>query len=191
MIQFYPKELFKQIEIEDGLQLNYAISNYGRLISYKDKFENGRIVKGSLIDGYRIFRYKLNIEGKLKNKHFFYYKLVAHYFLDKKEEQTNVLHLDRDRANDVHYNLKWVTKAEMLKFHSESPMVIEAKKKLVLSRVNSKVQKLTSTQVMRLKKMLLDPNRKTRMRIIAKQFGISEMQLYRIKSGENWGHIQV
>ena len=29
------------------------------------------------------------------------------------------------------------------------------------------------------------------MRIIAKQFGISEMQLYRIKSGENWGHVKI
>jgi hypothetical protein len=37
----------------------------------------------------------------------------------------------------------------------------------------------------------MDPNRKTRLKLIAKQFGISEMQLYRIKSGENWGHIKV
>jgi hypothetical protein len=26
---------------------------------------------------------------------------------------------------------------------------------------------------------------------IAEQFDISEMQLYRIKSGENWGHVKV
>ena len=29
------------------------------------------------------------------------------------------------------------------------------------------------------------------MRLIAKQFGISEMQLYRIKSGENWSHVKM
>jgi hypothetical protein len=27
------------------------------------------------------------------------------------------------------------------------------------------------------------------MKMIAKQFGVSEMQLYRIKSGENWGWV--
>ena len=49
--------------------------------------------------------------------------------------------------------------------------------------------KLDSTQVMRIKRMIFDPQRKTRMRIIAKQFGISEMQLYRIKTGENWASV--
>jgi hypothetical protein len=28
------------------------------------------------------------------------------------------------------------------------------------------------------------------MKQIAEHFGISEMQLYRIKSGENWGHVK-
>ena len=51
--------------------------------------------------------------------------------------------------------------------------------------------KLNATQVMRIKKMIADPERKTRMKMIAKQFNISEMQLYRIKSGENWGHIVI
>jgi hypothetical protein len=29
------------------------------------------------------------------------------------------------------------------------------------------------------------------LKMLAKQFGISEMQLYRIKSGENWGHVKI
>jgi hypothetical protein len=44
---------------------------------------------------------------------------------------------------------------------------------------------------MRLKRKIFDPKRKSRLKIIAKQFGISEMQLYRIKSGENWGHVKI
>jgi len=51
--------------------------------------------------------------------------------------------------------------------------------------------KLNSTQVMFLKKKLLDPNRKIRLKILAKQFGVTEMTLQRIKTGENWGHIKV
>jgi len=49
--------------------------------------------------------------------------------------------------------------------------------------------KLTETKVKLIKRKIFDPNRRTRMKMIAKQFGISEMQLYRIKSGENWGSV--
>jgi len=51
--------------------------------------------------------------------------------------------------------------------------------------------KLTEGRVRIIKKKMLDPNRRTRVRLIAKQFGVSEMQLYRIKWGENWGHIKI
>jgi len=37
-----------------------------------------------------------------------------------------------------------------------------------------------------LKKILGDPNRKTRMRIISKQFGVSLSALYSIKRGDSW-----
>jgi len=49
--------------------------------------------------------------------------------------------------------------------------------------------KLNEGRVKIIKRKIFDPNRKTRMKIIAKEFGISTMQLYRIKSGENWGHV--
>jgi DNA-binding Xre family transcriptional regulator len=51
--------------------------------------------------------------------------------------------------------------------------------------------KLTSTQVIHIKKRLQDPKRKTRIKMLAKQFGVSEMQINRIRTGENWGHIKV
>jgi predicted DNA binding protein len=79
----------------------------------------------------------------------------------------------------------------MLAHAKASPFVIEAKKKLIEHKIKSDGNKLTVTEVMRLKKKLLDPNRKTRLKIIAKKFGVSEMTLHRIKTGENWGHIQV
>lgn len=51
--------------------------------------------------------------------------------------------------------------------------------------------KLTIGKATIIKKKLLDPNRKTRLRIIASQFGVTTTQLYRIKSEENWGEIKV
>ena len=135
-LQFYPTEVFKEISLgedDDKLQLFYAISNYGRLISYRDKIENGRLVKGSKQDGYRIWRYRI-FDGKNKvlYRHRFLYKLVAEYFLPKtSDEQVYVLHLDRKRSNDHVDNLKWATKAEMLAHSRKSPYVIAARKTLI------------------------------------------------------------
>jgi len=42
-----------------------------------------------------------------------------------------------------------------------------------------------------IKKLLANPKQTTRLKMIAKQFGVSEMQIRRIKSGENWGYIKV
>ena len=196
MLRFYPKEIFKEIALEDKLQLRYAISNYGRFVSFTDKIENGRFVKGTKQDGYRIWRYTTRDENnKLRYKYCFFYRLVAEYFIPKTStEQVYVLHLNRNRANDYVENLQWATKAEMLEHNKKSPFVIEARQKR-LAEFRAKRQhqgsKLTSTQVMLIKKILFDPNRKTRLKIIAKRFGVTEMTLYRIKTGENWGHIKV
>jgi hypothetical protein len=201
-LQFYSDEVFKKISLgedDDRLQLRYAISNYGRLVSFScwNELEYGRIVKGSKQDGYRIWNFAVRDDkNKLKYRHRFFYRLVAEYFLPKtSDEQVYVLHLDRKRDNDRIENLKWATKAEQLEHSKKSPYVKAALKKQVYLLKKYREQgitgKLTSTQVMRLKKKLLDPDRKTRLKMLARQFGVTEMQLYRIKSGENWGHIKV
>ncbi len=192
MIIPYPKEEFKEIEMPESLTLRYAISNFGRLISFTEKFEDGRALKGSLTDGYRVLRYYTNVGGKRKFHYHFFYKLVAQYFLEKtSEEQVHILHLDRDRNNDVVTNLKWATKQEFLDHCRKSPFVIEAKKKLVESIIKSDGAKLTTTKVMFIKKWLQDPEQKTRLKIIAKQFGVTTEHLRMIKNGERWGHIKV
>jgi hypothetical protein len=202
--QFLKNEVFKEISLgkdDDKLQLRYAISNFGRLASFSrwEDLESRRIVNGSTQDGYRIWRYTIrNNKGKIKYKHRFFYRLVAEYFIPKtSDEQVYVLHLDRKRANDRVENLKWATKAEQLEHSKKSPYVKSALKKqaqlLREYREQNKINgvKLTATQVMRLKKKLLDPNRKTRLKILAKQYGVSTMTLQRIKTGENWGHIEI
>ncbi|MBX2926188.1 MAG: hypothetical protein KF852_00005 [Saprospiraceae bacterium] len=192
MLRIFPSEEFKEIELDGKLQYQYAISNFGRLISFTDKFEDGRILKGGTIEGYRIFRYKIRQDNKFAYKHKFFYKLVAEYFLQKSSDnQTYVLHLDHNLKNDFVNNLKWATREEMLQHQKTSPKVQKARKKLIEYNRTRDGHKLTSTQVMLIKKQLANPKRKTRMKMIAKQFGISEMQLYRIKTGENWGHIKV
>jgi hypothetical protein len=189
-------EVFKEIFLEDKLQLRYAISNYGRLVSFTEKIEDGRFVKGGMQCGYRIWRYKTrDSNNKVRHKHCFFYKLVAQYFIPKtSDDQAYVLHLNYNIRDDHVKNLQWATRPEMLAHGKKSPFVIEARKKQ-LAELRAKRQhqgnKLTSTQVMLLKKRLLDPNRKTRLKILAKQFGVTTMTLQRIKTGENWGHIKI
>jgi len=199
--RFYPDEIFKEISLgndDDKLQLRYAISNYGRLVSFKlwKDLEYGRIVKGSKLDGYRMWNYRICLDNKkVIYRHRFLYKLVAEYFLpEPTAEQKYILHLNYVRSNDHVDNLKWATYEEMIAHRYHSPNVIKARKKQLAQIAENrkhKGNKLTSAQVMYLKKRLLDPNRKTRLKILAKQCGVTEMQLYRIKTGENWGHIKV
>lgn len=192
MIKFFALEKFKEFHLNPPRNLRYAISNYGRLISFKDKIEEGTLLKGGLNDGYRVFSYRIKENGKVKNKSLFLYKLVADAFLEKtSEDQVSILHLDRNRANDYIGNLKWATKEERLAFVKQSPFVIEARKKLIAFKIKSDGQKLTSTNVILIKKMLADPKRRNNIRSIAKRFGVSEMQIYRIKNGVNWGHINI
>lgn len=192
-VKFYPNEEFREVVLNEALKLKYAISNKGRLISFTTDMQLGRLLSGGLQDGYKIIRYSINNGEKRFYKYNFFYKLVAEVFLPKlSEEHTFVLHLDYVRDNDDVKNLKWATREEMLAHSNKSPHVQAARAKFVSEKLGSKaVAKVTSTQVMRIKKMLARPDLKTRKTIIAKQFGITTMQLRRIETGENWGHVEV
>lgn len=191
-VQIFPNEEFKEIKMLTKMRLRYAISNKGRLLSFTDEMKDGRILNGSLTDGYRLFKYKIYSDDTIINKHLFFCKLVAEYFLKKdSEDQIFVLHLDRVRDNDDVRNLKWATKEQLMEHSKNSPFVKQAKKNLLEFNIKRDGRKLTSTDVIRIKKTLARKDQPTRMRIIAKQFGVSEMQIYRIKTGENWGHIKI
>ncbi|MCC7029477.1 MAG: HNH endonuclease [Chitinophagaceae bacterium] len=192
MVKFFYNEVFKEVEVDKSLKLRYAISNYGRLISFEEDMNEGRLLKGGLVDGYKVFLYVVKKDGKIFYKHKLFYKMVAEKFLEKSaEDQLYILHIDRIRTNDHIDNLRWATKAELLEHNKGSERVIEAMKKLVERNRKADGKKLTAVKVILLKRIFADPNRKPRMKMIAKQFGVSEMTLYRIKSGENWGHIKI
>lgn len=196
MIKSYWDEEWKTVDLgKDKLRNKYDISNYGRIASYRKTRDDGRLLKGSLVDGYPVFRYKQFYKDggdvTVKNKQIFIHKLVAEYFgEEKRPDDRYVIHLDYNKMNNHSSNLKWATKREMELHQQKNPNVIKARE-LRKERKPYKGHKLNATQVKRLKQKIFDPNRKTRYRILAKQFNISEMQLYRIKSGENWGHITI
>lgn len=196
MIKSYWEEEWKLVDLgKDKLRNKYSVSNYGRIASYPKELEKGKLLKGSLVDGYPVFRYKQFYKTELgtvvKNKQMFVHKLVAEYFsVRPSEDHKYVIHLDYNKMNNHVSNLKWSTKREMELHQQRNPNVLKAREERK-NRKPYKGHKLNATQVKRLKKKIFDPNRKTRLKILAKQFGISEMQLYRIKSGENWSHVTI
>lgn len=164
----------------------YKISNYGRILSFVKNSE-GEILKGGRTAGYLSFVVNLK-SGKKKN--YYFHRVIAEIFVEKEEGADYVIHKNYQKHENQVSNLAWVDKQGWVQHQYGNPNVQENKLKRKLRTVTS-YSKLTYAQAVILKKKLLDPNRKTRIRILAKQFGVSEMQLYRIKSGENWGDIEV
>ncbi len=189
MIDSYWNEEWREIPFEKGaLRKRYAVSNYGRVISYcADDRRDAVIVKGGVLKGYRT----LPLRPFGRSTTFYVHKLVAESFIDKKhEDQQFVIHLDYNKCNNFVENLRWANKKDMFGHQQGNPSVLEGRKKMK-GRKPCEGAKLTDTQVMLLKKRISDPERKTRLKIIARQFGISEIQLHRIKRGENWAHVKI
>lgn len=189
MVESYWNEEWKEIPFEKGaLRKRYAVSNYGRVISYcADDMHDALFVKGGTLKGYKT----LPLRPFGKSTTFYVHKLVAQQFIPKlADDQQYVIHLDYNKCNNFVENLSWADKKDMFEHQQKNPFVVEGRKKLK-SRKHCEGSKLTDTQVMLLKKRISDPRRKTRLKIIARQFGISEIQLHRIKRGENWGHVNI
>ncbi|MCB9202536.1 MAG: HNH endonuclease [Flavobacteriales bacterium] len=189
-IEFLPNERLKKVSLEGKNSYNYAISDYGRMIRYQnDMSKDGEFLKGGLTSGYPSFHYKHN------NKSYciYFHKLVAQCFLGKNSnEQDMVLHLDYDKTNNHYSNLKWCTKQESLEHQRKNA-------KYVVGNSNPKKgAKLDAKKVISIKKKLLKlekttnkVQRKMLIQNLTKYYKISKVQLYRIKNGQSWKHIQV
>lgn len=181
MIRNNWNEKWKEIEFDDAISENekFKISTYGRIINCKS--ENEFIAHKNFINGYETLPLIQKKNGKSTSR--YVHKLVAEHFLDK-NNGVCVIHLNYDKTDNRIENLKWATKREK-EIHQFSNPTFKNKVRRKPSNA-----KLTETQVMFLKRKINDPNRRTRLKMIAKQFGISEMQLYRIKTGENWSSVK-
>lgn len=185
-------EKWKEYPLKYPGKVRYAISNYGRIKSFVDTIESGKLLKGAITEGFLFVRYTRQENNVKKYYHHAVHKMVAELFIAKdNEEQEYVLHLDYDKLNNQLYNLKWATYTEMRAHGHKSPAVKEAFKKLQAYNLKRDGKKLTSTQVIRIKIKMKRQGEKFSVRKTAKEFNVTEMQIYRIKWGENWGHIQV
>jgi NUMOD4 motif-containing protein len=173
-------EEWKKLKLDDViLPTKYEISNLGRVRRKKKKSDEIEVVNPTNIKGYSAFIFR-STENKPCTK--YVHKMVGEAFIKKeRKDQSFVIHIDFDKQNNKVDNLKWVDKWELASHHRHNP---KARKRKITNA------KLDETKVKLIKKILQRDN-KTRLKMIAKRFGISHTQLNRIRSGENWGHVTV
>lgn len=181
MIRNYPNELWKKIIFDERFTNDeeFVVSNYGRVIKNKADCQN--LVKVSLLNGYQVILVKKKGKGS-KRSSLYLHKLMGQTLLKKDEDQQFVIHLNYDKLDNRLENLKWTTRREKEIHQFKNPNYKTRPKVIPTS-------KLTEVRVRLIKRKIFDPNRKTRLKMIAKQFGVSTMQLHRIKTGENWSHV--
>ena len=175
-LKFYSNEKLTELAFAKSPKgFRYAITNYGRIVSYQTKPEEGIFLKLAKVRGYPAIT--LNKQGKRQT--FLVHRLVVEYFLKRPSPKHSfVLHLNFKKEDNYVHNLKWATIVEKNHHTLQDRRLTE-----------SGNYKLTAGRVRLIKKKML--NGKTRLKTIAKQFGVSDMQIHRIKTGENWGHIKI
>jgi len=192
------KEEWKEFSFGIPTSRRYAISNLGRWASFEnDLLTDGFILKIVKTEGGLNYFAQLctfTVEkkrGKEVKKRVSKLKtiqsLVAEKFLpnDDPENKTEVIHIDYDRSNNVVENLKWVTKEEAEKHSQSDPNVLH---KYGL-KYKLRGHKLSINKARRLKKLVLEGRLKPTT--LAKMFGVSLVQIYRIRWGELWAKLDV
>jgi hypothetical protein len=181
------KEIWKPILI-DGRKptVAYMISNFGRFGVQKDAGNRVEVRRFKPSGGY----YRYNTRQKGSNKAIFLFKEVAKAFLKKPSSSHKfIIHKDHNYLNDKVENLMWATASEHRAHTAQSPNSKKARETRII-RKSSHSKLLNEKSALALKTMIWDPKRKVSLKQIAEKFGVSEMQIYRIKKGEFWYHIR-
>lgn len=186
-VKMLPNEIWKDLpehETKGAVWYKYAISNHGRIIKYNKRLADGFILKLSRQANYPIWRKKL--DGKYFTA--LVHRLVAKHFLPKpKAKQLFIIHLDHDYENNKYTNLKWATQDDVSAHNRKNPRV-KAAIKYRKDNPTVKGAKLDIKKVKVIKQLLKE---KKTLKAIAKKFNVSDMQIHRIKTKENWAHVKL
>ncbi|MBC7642008.1 MAG: HNH endonuclease [Flavobacterium sp.] len=169
-----------------GITLNNDELSKNDKKDIEQKIAESTSVLNKLVGNYK----KKYRKCELKRKQTLYllvHRVVAQNFNHQPTEDHNlVAHLDFDKLNNHHSNLKWMTRQENVEHQKKSPYVIKSKI-LATNKLMPNFSKLTVNQVMILKKRLQNEN--VSLALLAKRYKVSQTQLLRIKRGENWAKI--
>ena len=186
MIKKLPGEVWKPLLFSGSKDLRnrYAVSSQGRIASYKeDILKDGKLLNGSLTTGYRT----LNLHRPGHKGTLYIHRELAKLFLKRPSSKYKyVIHKNHNKLDNSVKNLAWATLDDMISHQQKSPAKLAYKKRQANREIGLK---LTAAQVRKIKELLGKENRRVTIKQLAEKYAVSEMTMYRIKSGENWGRI--
>lgn len=187
MIKKINGEQWKQLQFGGwkSLRKKYAMSSLGRAASYtNDVLADGKLLDGSVTSGYKTLN--LHVDGS--NGTIYFHREVARLFKKKDSPRHKfVIHLNHNKLDNGVKNLKWASPQDVSTHQQKSPEKIAYKK---VQHSRTKGLKLSSVHVKAIKAAMNNTNRKLTYKQLAKKYNVSEMTIYRIKSGENWSKVK-
>ena len=174
-----------QFGLEDSEKRRYFICRDGKVEVMKmmqNSIEKTAIKVTPLNNGYPVIWVTKNTK---KDRTAIYVRemvAMAFHDYDKNDENQRLINIDFDKTNNNTENIKVVTPEEWKAHYMQS----FSKMKDVDRSQNPPNSKLTIKQAKEIKKILKVSKD---MPKIAKKFGVSVGQLYRIKRGENWAKL--
>ena len=182
-VKVFWNEQWKKVDFgKPTKSCDYHISNFGRIKSVDKVTKRERLLKGAKARGGLVM-----LNQKLKDNStgiVYIHRFVAENFLDRPSDSDleYILHIDYDKSNNKVNNLRWATEEDWKAYQKANPHHKGRP-------ARTKNYKLTETQVRLMKKMLL--RGKTKRKIIARKFGVSENCAYKIEKGIRWSHVHV
>src|SRR5688572_19363271 len=153
-------ERWKELDLKRGVTTKrYAISSRGRIVSFKEKIEDGYVLRPRLTQGYP----SVTIGRETNRQNYYLHRLVAEYFSKKPSQKHNfVIHLDHKKENNSAGNLRWVKHDDQIGHALRDPNV--------LTRQNpDEGPKLTAAKVKLIKRALGGKKQPT-LKALARQF---------------------
>ncbi|MFT4664227.1 MAG: hypothetical protein ACI8YQ_002717 [Polaribacter sp.] len=166
----------------DTRAVNYYFSDYGRMKSVHKVTEAENQLTGGR-DKYGNTKLSIRLIEN-RRQEYYLHRLVGDEFIEPETlGHKFLIRVDNDKENNHFKNLQWMTQDEMTAHQTKFGVFDINNKK------PSPNQKMTETKVRLLKKRLAKG--KTKRKILAKDFNITETQVRRIERGENWGHVTI
>ena len=178
---------------EEIEQLSSEIRTLKNNSEHREHVAELRQLRDRLIQTRKKKNAKLTVKNTI-NLTLLFHKLVAELFLESPENEDYkfIIHKDFDKLNNAVENLAWATQKDLDERLQHHPKVILQKFVEQFGgekrKPNVGATKLSEMDVLRIKKRL---KKGDTLRHLAQHYKVSDMQIHRIKTGENWSHVQL
>lgn len=182
----------KLLEVQQEIDLlNSKIKELGFAKENAEEKERFRLEREALIQKRKKHNHRID-KKRCINVAILKHKAVAELFLPKPqfEDQKFIIHKDFDKENNDVENLEWASQEQLNARYQKHPknVLFAFKKQFIDTKPNTGASKLSEPDVLYIKKRL---KKGDSLKKLASRFQVSDMQIHRIKTGENWSHVKL